>query len=179
MALRPPPAVRQDGRSGAFGPLRSRSARRRSATFGSFRSRSPARGARETSAPFGGLRGRTRLAPRPAPPLGPAHPVTPALGKLRLAPAAADAGEFGKLRTGSEEIFPPSRAALGTLRSLSGSGSAAASGAFGSAAEPLRRDFGTARLCGARRVGPRGIRCPGRIQARIKIRLRSFAGTAA
>lgn len=71
MALRPPPAVRQDGRSGAFGPLRSRSARRRSATFGSFRSRSPARSARETSAPFGGLRGRTRLAPRPAPPARP------------------------------------------------------------------------------------------------------------
>ncbi|TFJ98551.1 Low-density lipoprotein receptor class A domain-containing protein 2 [Platysternon megacephalum] len=68
MALRPPPAVRQDGRSGAFGPLRSRSTLTRSEIFGLFRSRSASGLAkhfgsfrRSSAPPFSGNFGRERL----------------------------------------------------------------------------------------------------------------------
>lgn len=125
MALRPPPAVRQDGRSGAFGPLRSRSAHRRSATFGSFRNRSLASGARETSAPSGDLRGRMR----------PASPRSPRPASLRAQPGtsrdpraretSALSGDRGRagVRETSDGLGGGARGSsepLGTPRSSSG-----------------------------------------------------------
>lgn len=103
------------GRSGAARPT---GARQPSALSGAARWRAAFGKPRLLPETFAGARVLLPVSPPPSP-LSPAPPVTPALGKLRLFPETESVRQFGKLRTGSEEGFPPRREALGTLRSLS------------------------------------------------------------
>lgn len=162
MAPRPPPAVRQDGRSGAFGPLRSRSARRRSASFGSFRRRSLATRARETSAPSGGLRGAhapsgpARLPPRPARPGASRDPraretSAPSGGRGRAGVREASGGLGGRVPA-QEGAARGSSEPLGASRGRS-------FGRFRLGGRAAPKSFGSARRRGRGcegRAGPRG-----------------------
>lgn len=100
MALRPPPAVRQDGRSANFGPFRSDSVGR------GWEGPSALSGDYLRSGFFVNTRGRLR------PPFGSALGLTRFLGKdrrgglLRLAAAGVRGGERPKARSGLQEPSP-------------------------------------------------------------------------
>ncbi|XP_071432116.1 uncharacterized protein [Pithys albifrons albifrons] len=107
MALRPPPAVRPGGRSGAFGPLRSRSAPRRSTRlFPDPLGLAPLGHLRLFPDPLGlAPLGKTRLFPDP---LGLAS-----LGKTRLFPDPLGLAPLGKTRLFPDPLGP---APLGKTR---------------------------------------------------------------
>lgn len=173
------------GRSGAARPT---GARQPSAVSGTARWRAAFGKPRLLPETFAGARVLFAAFPPPSP-LGPAPPVTPALGKHRLFPETEGVGDFGKLRSDSEVEFPPSREALGALRSLSAvarpqlrafsawpgetsatlgsEGAAPVSAAARSRQHPPQRGFGSWRLPPPQNSPPAPLphaRLPGRLQ---------------